>query len=116
MAVALNNPFSLTADLASIVISFKFERSYLTSFRADLFSKRGRWRSKMQYWAYYISIFIMGLTLLIHLQLIAAPTILVPIGFLLAIVFIATGVSAAMKIEVDLDFIFHKNQDKKDFK
>ena len=70
----------------------------------------------MHYWAYYISIFIMGLTLLIHLQLIAAPTILVPIGFLLAIVFIATGVSAAMKIEVDLDFIFHKNQDKKDFK
>ena len=70
----------------------------------------------MQYWAYYISIFIMWLTLLIHLQLIAAPTILVPIGFLLAIVFIATGVSAAMKIEVDLDFIFHKNQDKKDFK
>ena len=70
----------------------------------------------MQYWAYYISIFIMGLTLLIHLQLIAAPTILVPIGFLLAIVFIATGVSAAMTIEVDLDFIFHKNQDKKDFK
>jgi K+-transporting ATPase A subunit len=48
--------------------------------------------------------------------LIAAPAILVPIGFLLAIVFIATGVSAAMKIEVDLDFIFHKNQDKKDFK
>ena len=70
----------------------------------------------MRYWAHYISIFIMGLTLLIHLQLIAAPTILVPIGFLLAIVFIATGVSAAMKIEVDLDFIFHKNQDKKDFK
>ena len=70
----------------------------------------------MHYWAYYISIFVMGLTLLIHLQLIAAPTILVPIGFLLAIVFIATGVSAAMKIEVDLDFIFHKNQDKKDFK
>ncbi len=28
----------------------------------------------MQYWAYYISIFIMGLTLLIHLQLIAAPS------------------------------------------
>ena len=63
----------------------------------------------MQYWAYYISIFIMGLTLLIHLQSIAAPTILVPIGFLLAIVFIAIGVSAAMKIEVDLDFMFHKN-------
>ena len=30
--------------------------------------------------------------------------------------FIAIGVSAAMKIEVDLDFMFHKNQDKKDFK
>ena len=51
----------------------------------------------------------MGLTLLIHLQLIAAPAILVPIGFLLAVVFIAIGVSAAMKIEVDLDFMFHKN-------
>ena len=114
MAVALNNPFSLTADSASIVISFKFERSYLTSFRADLFSKRGRWRSKMQYWAYYISIFIMGLTLLIHLQLIAAPAILVPIGFFLAIVFIAIGVSAAMKTDVDLDFMFHKTPDKKD--
>ncbi len=68
----------------------------------------------MHYWAYYISIFIMGLTLLIHLQLIAAPAILVPIGFLLAIVFIASGVSAAMKTDVDLDFMFHKNPDKKD--
>ena len=56
----------------------------------------------------------MGLTLLIHLQLIAAPAILVPIGFLLAIVFIAIGVSAAMKTDVDLDFMFHKNPDKKD--
>ena len=62
----------------------------------------------MHYWACYISIFIMGLTLLIQLQLIAAPAILVPIGFLLAIVFIAIGVSAAMKIDVDLDFMFHK--------
>ena len=68
----------------------------------------------MHYWAYYISIFIMGLTLLIHLQLIAVPTILVPIGFLLAIVFIAIEVSAAMKTDVDLDFMFHKNPDKKD--
>lgn len=67
----------------------------------------------MQYWAYYISIFIMGLTLLIHLQLIAAPAILVPIGFLLAIVSIAIGVSAAMKTDVDLDFMFHKTPDKK---
>ena len=55
----------------------------------------------------------MGLTLLIHLQLIAAPAILVPIGFLLAIVFIAIGVSAAMKTDVDLDFMFHKTPDKK---
>lgn len=68
----------------------------------------------MHSWAYYISIFIMGLTLLIHLQLIAAPAILVPIGFLLAIVFIAIGVSAAIKSDVDLDFMFHKNPDKKD--
>jgi len=68
----------------------------------------------MHYWAYYISIFIMGLTLLIHLQLIAAPAILVPIGFLLAIVFIAIGVSAAMKTDVDLDFMFHKIPDERD--
>ena len=54
----------------------------------------------MHYWAYYISIFIMGLTLLIHLQLIAAPAILVPIGFLLAIVFIAMGVSTAMELKL----------------
>jgi len=39
VAVALNNPVSLTADSTSIVISFKFERSYLTGFRAGLFSK-----------------------------------------------------------------------------
>ena len=56
----------------------------------------------------------MGLTLLIHLQLIAAPAILVPIGFLLAIVFIAIGVSAAMKTDVDSDFMFHKTPDKKE--
>ena len=68
----------------------------------------------MRYWAYHISIFIMGLALLNHLQLIAAPAILVPIGFLLAIVFIAIGVSAAMKTDVDFDFMFHKTPDKKD--
>jgi hypothetical protein len=68
----------------------------------------------MQYWACYISIFIMGLTLFIHLQLIAAPAILLPIGFLLAIVFIAIGVSAAMKTDVDLDFMFHKIPDERD--
>ena len=54
----------------------------------------------MRYWAHYISIFIMGLTLLIHLQLIAAPAILVPIGFLLVIVFIAVGVSPAMELKL----------------
>jgi len=56
----------------------------------------------------------MGLTLFIHLQLIAAPAILVPIGFLLAIVFIAIGLSAAMKTDVDLDFMFHKIPDERD--
>ena len=68
----------------------------------------------MQYWAYYILIFILELTLLIHFQLIAAPAMLVPIGFPLAIVLIAIGVSAAMKTDVDLDFMFHKIPDKKD--
>ena len=68
----------------------------------------------MQYTFYYISIFVMPLTLLIHIQLIAAPMIFVPIGFLLAIIFIAIGVISAMKTEVDLDFMFHKNQDEKD--
>lgn len=68
----------------------------------------------MQYTFYYISIFVMLLTLLIHIQLIAAPMIFVPIGFLLAIIFITIGVISAMKTEVDLDFMFHKNQDEKD--
>ena len=68
----------------------------------------------MQYTFYYISIFVMLLTLLIHIQLIAAPMLFVPIGFLLAIIFIAIGVISAMKTEVDLDFMFHKNQDEKD--
>ena len=68
----------------------------------------------MQYTFSYISIFVMLLTLLIHIQLIAAPMIFVPIGFLLAIIFIAIGVISAMKTEVDLDFMFHKNQDEKD--
>ena len=36
----------------------------------------------MQYTFYYVSIFVMLLTLLIHIQLIAAPMIFVPIGFL----------------------------------
>ena len=61
----------------------------------------------MQYTSYYVSIFVMLLTLLIHLQFIAAPAIFVPIGFLVAIIFIAIGVIAAMKTEVDLDFMFH---------
>ena len=56
----------------------------------------------------------MLLTLLIHLQFLAAPAILVPIGFLLAIIFIVIGVIAAMKTEVDLDFMFHKDPDNKD--
>ena len=68
----------------------------------------------MQYAFYYISIFVMLLTLLIHLQFIAAPAIFVPIGFLIAIIFIAIGVIAAMKTEVDLDFMFHKDLDGKD--
>ena len=69
---------------------------------------------KMQYAFYYVSIFVMLLTLLIHLQFLAAPLILVPIGFLLAIIFIVIGVIAAMKTEVDLDFMFHKDPDDKD--
>ena len=68
----------------------------------------------MQYAFYYVSIFVMLLTLLIHLQFLAAPLILVPIGFLLAIIFIVIGVIAAMKTEVDLDFMFHKDPDDKD--
>ena len=68
----------------------------------------------MQYAFYYISIFVMLLTLLIHLQFLAAPAILVPIGFLLSIVFIIIGVIVAMKTEVDLDFMFHKDPDDKD--
>ena len=68
----------------------------------------------MQYAFYYISIFVMLLTLLIHLQFLAAPAIFVPIGFLLAIVFIAIGVIVAMKTDVDLDFMFHKDPDDKD--
>ena len=68
----------------------------------------------MQYTFYYVSIFVMLLTLLIHIQLIAAPMIFVPIGFLLAIIFITIGVISAMKTQVDLDFMFHKNQDEKD--
>lgn len=68
----------------------------------------------MQYTFYYVLIFVMLLTLLIHIQLIAAPMIFVPIGFLLAIIFITIGVISAMKTEVDLDFMFHKNQDEKD--
>jgi hypothetical protein len=68
----------------------------------------------MQYTSYYVSIFVMLLTLLTHLQFIAAPTIFVPIGFLIAIIFIAIGVIAAMKTEVNLDFTFHKDLDEKD--
>ena len=68
----------------------------------------------MQYTFYYVSIFVMLLTLLIHIKVIAAPAIFIPIGFLLAIIFIALGVIAAMKTEVDLDFMFHKNPDEKD--
>lgn len=59
-------------------------------------------------------IFVMLLTLLIHIQFIAAPMIFVSIGFFLAIIFIASGVIAAMKTEIYLDFMFHKNQDEKD--
>ena len=68
----------------------------------------------MQYTFYYVSIFVMLLTLLIHIQFITAPMIFVPIGFLLPIIFIAIGVIAAMKTEVDLDFLFHKDPDEKD--
>ena len=68
----------------------------------------------MQHAFYYMSIFVMLLTLLIHLQFLAAPAILVPIGFLLSIVFIIIGVIVAMKTEVDLDFMFHKDPDDKD--
>ena len=68
----------------------------------------------MQYISYYVSIFVMLLTLLIHLQFIAAPAIFVPIGFLLSIIFIAIGIILAMKTEVDLDFMFHKDPDDKD--
>ena len=71
-------------------------------------------RAKMQYTFYYVSIFVMLLTLLIHIQFIAAPAIFIPIGFLLAIIFIAIGIIAAMKTAVDLDFMFHKNPDEKD--
>ena len=68
----------------------------------------------MQYTFYYVSIFVMLLTLLIHIQFITAPMIFVPIGFLLSIIFIAIGIILAMKTEVDLDFMFHKNPDDKD--
>ena len=68
----------------------------------------------MQHAFYYMSIFVMLLTLLIHLQFLAASAILVPIGFLLSIVFIIIGVIVAMKTEVDLDFMFHKDPDDKD--
>ena len=68
----------------------------------------------MQYTFYYVSIFVMLLTLLIHIQFITAPMIFVPIGFLLSIIFIAIGIILAMKTEVDLDFMFHKDHDDKD--
>ncbi|MDA9856321.1 hypothetical protein N9C80_07910 [Paracoccaceae bacterium] len=68
----------------------------------------------MQYTFYYVSIFVMLLTLLIHIQFITAPMIFVPIGFLLSIIFIAIGIILAMKTEVDLDFMFHKDPDDKD--
>jgi hypothetical protein len=68
----------------------------------------------MQYTFYYVSIFVMLLTLLIHIQFIIAPMIFVPIGFLLSIIFIAIGIILAMKTEVDLDFMFHKDPDDKD--
>ena len=68
----------------------------------------------MQHAFYYMSIFVMLLTLLIHLQFLASSAILVPIGFLLSIVFIIIGVIVAMKTEVDLDFMFHKDPDDKD--
>ena len=68
----------------------------------------------MQYTFYYVSIFVMLLTLLIHIKFITAPMIFVPIGFLLSIIFIAIGIILAMKTEVDLDFMFHKDPDDKD--
>jgi len=68
----------------------------------------------MQYTFYYVSIFVMLLTLLIHIQFITAPMIFVPIGFLLSIIFIAIGIILAMKTEVDLAFMFHKDPDDKD--
>ena len=68
----------------------------------------------MQYTFYYVSIFVMLLTLLIHIQFITAPMIFVQIGFLLSIIFIAIGIILAMKTEVDLDFMFHKDPDDKD--
>ena len=68
----------------------------------------------MQYTFYNVSIFVMLLTMLIHIQFTAAPMIFLPIGFFLAIIFLAIRVIAAMKTEVDLDFMFHKNQDEKD--
>ena len=68
----------------------------------------------MQYTFYYVSIFVMLLTLLIHIQFITAPMIFVPIGFLLSIIFIAIVIILAMKTEVDLDFMFHKDPDDKD--
>ena len=68
----------------------------------------------MQYTFYYVSIFVMLLTLLIHIQFITAPMIFVPIGFLLSIIFIAIGIILAMKTEVDLDFMFHKDPEDKD--
>ena len=68
----------------------------------------------MQYTFYYVSIFVMLLTLLIHIQFLTAPMIFVPIGFLLSIIFIAIGIILAMKTEVDLDFMFHKDPDDKD--
>jgi len=68
----------------------------------------------MQYTFYYVSIFVMLLTLLIHIQFITAPMIFVPIGFILSIIFIAIGIILAMKTEVDLDFMFHKDPDDKD--
>ena len=68
----------------------------------------------MQYTFYYVSIFVMLLTLLIHIHFISAPMIFVPIGFLLSIIFIAIGIILAMKTEVDLDFMFHKDPDDKD--
>ena len=68
----------------------------------------------MQYTFYYVSIFVMLLTLLIHIQFITAPMILFPIGFLLSIIFIAIWIILAMKTEVDLDFMFHKDPDDKD--